>query len=52
MRAGLRPTDRQAISMRAEGLDACYEGRPSHPITQALAHSLERFAIPRARSWP
>lgn len=29
-------------------LDACYEGRPSHPITIALADSLRHFAIPKS----
>ncbi|HUP61861.1 MAG TPA: squalene/phytoene synthase family protein [Thermoanaerobaculia bacterium] len=28
-------------------LDACYEGRPSHPITIALADALRHFAIPK-----
>jgi 15-cis-phytoene synthase len=29
-------------------LDACYEGRPSHPITIALADALRHFAIPKS----
>jgi 15-cis-phytoene synthase len=29
-------------------LDACYEGRPTHPITIALADALTRFAIPKS----
>lgn len=29
-------------------LDACYEGRPSHPITIALADALQHFAIPKS----
>lgn len=29
-------------------LDACYEGHPTHPITIALAHALQRFDIPKA----
>jgi phytoene synthase len=29
-------------------LDACYEGRPSHPITIALADALRNFAIPKS----
>lgn len=29
------------------GLEACYAGRPSHPITIALSDSLQRFAIPK-----
>jgi len=29
-------------------LDACYEGRPSHPITLALADALQHFAIPKS----
>jgi len=29
-------------------LDACYAGRPTHPITIALADSLQQFAIPRS----
>jgi len=29
-------------------LDACYAGRPNHPITIALADALEHFAIPRS----
>lgn len=28
-------------------LDECYAGRPTHPITIALADSLEHFAIPK-----
>lgn len=28
-------------------LDACYAGRPSHPITIALADALHHFAIPK-----
>jgi phytoene synthase len=28
-------------------LDACYAGRPSHPITVALADALQHFAIPK-----
>jgi phytoene synthase len=31
---------------RAE-LDACYEGRPAHPITRRLAEILPRFPIPK-----
>lgn len=31
-----------------EELEACYAGRPSHPITQALADSLKHFAIPKS----
>lgn len=29
-------------------LDACFVGRPSHPITIALADALEHFAIPKS----
>lgn len=29
-------------------LDACYEGRPSHPITIAIADALTRFDIPKS----
>lgn len=29
-------------------LDACYEGRPTHPITIALADALRHFAIPKS----
>lgn len=29
-------------------LDACYEGRPTHPITIALADALQHFAIPKS----
>jgi 15-cis-phytoene synthase len=29
-------------------LDACYDGRPSHPITIALADALQHFAIPKS----
>jgi phytoene synthase len=29
-------------------LDACYEGRPTHPITIALADALTRFPIPKS----
>jgi phytoene synthase len=29
-------------------LDACYDGRPSHPITIALADALTRFPIPKS----
>ena len=29
-------------------LDACYAGKPSHPITIALADALEHFAIPKS----
>jgi hypothetical protein len=29
-------------------LDRCYDGKPSHPITIALADSLLRFAIPKS----
>ena len=29
-------------------LDACYAGRPSHPITIALADALKRFDIPKS----
>jgi phytoene synthase len=29
-------------------LDAAYEGQPSDPITIALAHALQRFAIPKS----
>lgn len=29
-------------------LERCYAGRPSHPITLALADALQRFAIPRS----
>lgn len=29
-------------------LDACYAGRPSHPITIALADALKHFAIPKS----
>lgn len=28
-------------------LDACYDGRPSHPITIALADALQHFSIPK-----
>ena len=29
-------------------LDACYEGRPTHPVTVALSDALKRFAIPKS----
>ena len=29
-------------------LDACYEGRPNHPITIALADALRHFAVPKS----
>lgn len=29
-------------------LDGCYAGRPSHPITLALADALQHFAIPKS----
>jgi phytoene synthase len=29
-------------------LDACYAGRPTHPITIALADALQHFAIPKS----
>jgi phytoene synthase len=29
-------------------LDACYEGRPTHPVTIALADALRHFAIPKS----
>jgi 15-cis-phytoene synthase len=28
-------------------LDRCYEGKPEHPITVKLAHSLQRFPLPK-----
>jgi phytoene synthase len=44
-----------AGSSRVERLDtwqrelyACYDGRPSHPITMALADALRHFAIPKS----
>ncbi len=46
---------REAPQLRIENLDACrreldacYEGRPSHPITIALADALRHFAIPKS----
>jgi 15-cis-phytoene synthase len=38
----------EALNAWQRELDACYEGRPSHPITLALAHSLQRFPIPKS----
>src|SRR5581483_3673772 len=29
-------------------LNRCYDGKPSHPITTALADSLQHFAIPKS----
>jgi phytoene synthase len=41
--------DRQArLDAWQRELDACYEGRPSHPITIALADALHLFAIPKS----
>lgn len=55
-RAGGRPhvdeATRADIITRLDGwqreLDACYAGRPSHPITVALADALQHFAIPKS----
>jgi 15-cis-phytoene synthase len=37
----------EALDAWQRELDACYERRPTHPITVALADSLSRFAIPK-----
>ena len=36
------------LDMWQRELDACYEGRPTHPITIALADALRHFAIPKS----
>ncbi len=44
------PTDAERIEHLdawQRELDTCYEGRPSHPITFALADALQHFAIPK-----
>ncbi|MEA2624139.1 MAG: 15-cis-phytoene synthase [Candidatus Binatota bacterium] len=38
----------RAIAGWREELERCYRGAPTHPITSAIAASLERFPIPRA----
>lgn len=43
------PPDRVALLDRWQHeLDECYAGRPTHPITIALADSLRHFAIPKS----
>ena len=42
-----RSTEEQLDDWQRE-LDACYEGRPTHPITIALADALKHFAIPKS----
>lgn len=37
-----------ALQSWQQELDACYENRPTHPITIALADALTRFAIPKS----
>jgi len=37
-----------ALNAWQRELDAAYEGRPSHPITIALADALQHFAIPKS----
>jgi phytoene synthase len=48
--AGLHGTEARLADLDAwqRELDAAYEGTPSHPITLALADSLQHFAIPRS----
>jgi phytoene synthase len=37
----------QGLDQWQRELDACYDGRPTHPITIALADALQHFAIPK-----
>jgi phytoene synthase len=38
----------RALDAWQRELDACYDGRPSHPVTIALADALRSFAIPKS----
>jgi squalene synthase HpnD len=38
---------RERLDAWQRELDACYAGRPTHPITIALADALQHFAIPK-----
>jgi len=38
--------ERELAAWRDE-LDACYRGRPTHPVTQSLREAIDRYAIPR-----
>lgn len=42
------PTRGAQLDALQRELDACYDGRPTQPITMALADSLKRFDIPKA----
>jgi len=42
------PTKAIALDDWQRELDACYAGQPTHPITIALADSLQHFAIPKS----
>lgn len=44
--SGLEP--RVKLDEWQEELEACYAGRPTHPITIALADALQYFAIPKS----
>ncbi len=44
--SGLGP--RLKLDEWQQELDACYAGKPSHPITVALADALQRFQIPKS----
>jgi len=43
-----RATSREQLDEWQRELDRCYEGKPSHPITIALADALQHFAIPKS----
>ena len=46
--AALGMTRLQQLGEWQAELDRCYAGRPTHPITVALADALQHFAIPKA----
>jgi len=41
-------TRQLALDSWQRELDACYDGRPAHPVTIALADALTHFAIPKS----
>jgi 15-cis-phytoene synthase len=43
-----QPTTLQALASWQGELEACYDGRPTHPVTIALADALRHFAIPKS----
>ena len=45
---GRRSTVVERLDAWQSELDACYAGRPTHPITIALADALTRFPIPKS----